>query len=96
MFTTIQKFFPEQKGGQYPMLSDRSNIVVVADEAHRSQYDMIGGFARHIRDAQPNASFIGFTGTPVELDDEIRSRSPRNLLQSRTFSELLQAAMRNY
>ena len=69
VFTTIQKFFPEMKGGQYPCLSERSNIVVIADEAHRSQYDFIDGFARHMRDALPNASFIGFTGTPIELQD---------------------------
>jgi type I restriction enzyme, R subunit len=53
----------------YPLLSDRRNIVVIADEAHRSQYDFIDGFARHMRDALPNASFIGFTGTPIELTD---------------------------
>ena len=52
-----------------PALSDRRNIVVIADEAHRSQYDFIDGFARHMRDALPNASFIGFTGTPIELQD---------------------------
>ena len=69
VFTTIQKFFPERKGGQYPCLSERSNIVVIADEAHRSQYDFIDGFARHMRDALPNASFIGFTGTPIETQD---------------------------
>ena len=69
VFTTIQKFFPEEMGGQYPPLSSRRNIVVIADEAHRSQYDFIDGFARHIRDALPNASFVGFTGTPVELQD---------------------------
>ena len=68
VFTTVQKFFPEG-GKTYPMLSDRRNIVVIADEAHRSQYDFIKGFARHIRDALPNASFIGFTGTPIELSD---------------------------
>ena len=52
-----------------PVLSDRRNIVVIADEAHRSQYDFIDGFARHMRDALPNASFIGFTGTPIEKTD---------------------------
>ncbi len=70
IFTTIQKFFPDQKGAKYPQLSDRSNIIVIADEAHRSQYDFIDGYARHIRDALPNASFIGFTGTPLERDDK--------------------------
>ena len=69
VFTTIQKFMPEAQGDQYPVLSDRRNIVVVADEAHRSQYDFVDGFARHMRDALPNASFIGFTGTPIEKAD---------------------------
>ena len=84
VFTTIQKFFPEapaagqqegatprrkMPGDRHPVLSDRRNIVVIADEAHRSQYDFVDGFARHMRDALPNASFIGFTGTPIELED---------------------------
>ena len=69
VFTTIQKFFPDEKGDRHPLLSERRNIVVIADEAHRSQYDFIDGFARHMRDALPNASFIGFTGTPIELAD---------------------------
>jgi type I restriction enzyme R subunit len=69
VFTTIQKFFPEDKGDRHPVLSHRRNIVVIADEAHRSQYDFIDGFARHMRDALPNASFIGFTGTPIEKTD---------------------------
>ena len=69
VFTTIQKFFPEEKGDHHPLLSDRRNIIVIADEAHRSQYDFIDGYARHIRDALPKASFIGFTGTPIELKD---------------------------
>ncbi len=69
VFTTIQKFFPEEKGDRHPVLSTRRNIVVIADEAHRSQYDFIDGFARHMRDALPHASFIGFTGTPIEQTD---------------------------
>ena len=69
VFTTIQKFFPDERGDQHPTLSERRNVVVIADEAHRSQYDFIDGFARHMRDALPNASFIGFTGTPIELAD---------------------------
>src|SRR5882724_1717785 len=80
IFTTIQKFFPEDEAGKYGMLSNRRNIVVIADEAHRSQYGFSAkvnqktgetqyGFAKHIRDALPNASFIGFTGTPIETDD---------------------------
>jgi len=70
VFTTIQKFFPEEKGDRHPVLSGRRNIVVIADEAHRTQYDFVDGFARHMRDALPNASFIGFTGTPIELADK--------------------------
>ena len=103
VFTTIQKFFPEEKDDRHPLpgwnetvprpsaapagapaisrsgitrrprqrspLSERRNVVVIADEAHRSQYDFIDGYARHMRDALPNASFIGFTGTPIELED---------------------------
>jgi type I restriction enzyme R subunit len=70
VFTTIQKFFPDPDGDNDPALSKRRNIVVIADEAHRSQYDFIDGFARHMRDALPNASFIGFTGTPIEVTDK--------------------------
>jgi type I restriction enzyme R subunit len=70
VFTTIQKVLPEEKGDRLPALSERRNIVVIADEAHRSQYDFIDGYARHLRDALPHASFIGFTGTPVELTDK--------------------------
>ncbi len=69
VFTTLQKFLPDTKGEAHPVLSERRNIVVIADEAHRSQYDFIDGFARHMRDALPNASFIGFTGTPIERAD---------------------------
>ena len=83
IFTTVHKFVEES--GQFPLLTDRSNVVAIADEAHRSQYgfkakrtkdkvtgeDRYGyGFARNIRDGLPNASFIGFTGTPIELDDK--------------------------
>lgn len=83
VFTTIQKFLPEIEArveledgktrnirGTYELLSDRRNIVVIADEAHRSQYDFMDGFAKHMRDALPNASFIGFTGTPIESTDK--------------------------
>ena len=69
VFTTIQKFMPEEKGGKAPLLSNRRNIVVIADEAHRSQYDLIDGLARNLRDSLPSASFIGFTGTPIEKTD---------------------------
>ncbi|MGC8638140.1 MAG: type I restriction endonuclease subunit R [Athalassotoga sp.] len=75
VFTTVQKFFPEKNSSVYPMLSDRSDIIVIADEAHRSQYDFMGGFAKYMRDALPNASFIGFTGTPISLKD----RDTRNV-----------------
>ncbi len=68
VFTTIQKFLAE-KGEKNPALSERQNIVVIADEAHRSQYDMIDGLARHMRDALSNATYIGFTGTPIEKTD---------------------------
>jgi len=79
VFTTIQKFYPEDGVSAFDTLSERSNIVVVADEAHRSQYGFTGrvdkdgnikyGNAKHLRDALPNASFIGFTGTPIERED---------------------------
>ena len=80
IFTTLQKFSPAAGEGVYPLLTDRRNVVVIADEAHRSQYgfkarvdrntgEIDYGFAKHLRDALPNASFIGFTGTPIEHDD---------------------------
>ena len=70
IFTLIQKFHTE-KGGTYPMLSDRSDIIVITDEAHRSQYDT---FALNMRNALPNAAFIGFTGTPLMVGEEKISR----------------------
>lgn len=88
VFTTIQKFLPEEGKDTFDELSPRENIIVIADEAHRSQYgfkaniidekdkdgEVIGsrisyGFAKYTRDALPNASFVGFTGTPIEKDD---------------------------
>ncbi len=73
VFSTMQKFGLTKEdrdaGRPFPLLSDRHNIVVIADEAHRTQYDLIDGLARNLRDALPNASFIGFTGTPVEGAD---------------------------
>jgi type I restriction enzyme, R subunit len=89
VFTTIQKFLPADGGAKYEELSDRTNIVVIADEAHRTQYgfeaevrnivdketkEVIGqriayGFAKYLRDALPNATYIGFTGTPIESAD---------------------------
>ncbi|BAH37220.1 MAG TPA: type I restriction endonuclease subunit R [Gemmatimonas aurantiaca] len=69
IFTTIQKFMPDERGDKHPPLSDRRNVIVIADEAHRSQYEFHDGFAGHMRDALPNASFVGFTGTPIEKAD---------------------------
>jgi type I restriction enzyme R subunit len=89
IFTTIHKFWPEDGKSEYDELSNRSNIVVIADEAHRTQYgfeakfkdvfdkstgEVIGkriayGFAKYLRDALPNATYIGFTGTPIESTD---------------------------
>jgi type I restriction enzyme R subunit len=87
VFTTIQKFFPEEDREKHPLLSDRDNIVVIADEAHRSQYGFSAkilnkkdkslityGYAKYLRDALPNASFIGFTGTPIEKADRSTPR----------------------
>ena len=73
VFSTMQKFGltkeDREAGRQFPQLCGRSNIVVIADEAHRTQYDLIDGLARNLRDALPHASFIGFTGTPIETSD---------------------------
>jgi len=69
VFTTIQKFAPEEVGDVHPVLTERRNVVVIADEAHRSQYDFLDGYARHLRDALPNATYLGFTGTPIETAD---------------------------
>jgi type I restriction enzyme, R subunit len=88
IFSTIQKFLPSENETEYPILTDRKNVIVIADEAHRSQYSfqksakvtydddekiediaIKEGFAAHIRKALPNASFIGFTGTPIDLVD---------------------------
>jgi len=69
VFATIQKFAPEANGDLHPVLTDRRNVVVVADEAHRSQYGFADGYAKHLRDALPNATYLGFTGTPIESTD---------------------------
>ncbi len=69
IIATIQKLLPENHGDRLPLLSDRRNIVAISAEPHRSQYDFIDGLARRLHDALPNASFIGFTGTPIELTD---------------------------
>jgi type I restriction enzyme R subunit len=72
-FTTLQKFGLTEKerqaGLDHPLLTDRRNIIVIVDEAHRSHYDDLDGYARHIRDALPNAAFIAFTGTPISFAD---------------------------
>ena len=72
-FTTLQKFgrseAEKHAGAEHPLLSDRRNIIVVVDEAHRSHYDDLDGYARHLRDALPNATLIAFTGTPISFDD---------------------------
>lgn len=83
IFTTVHKFTPEEDEAAYPVLTDRRNVIVIADEAHRSQYgfhaEMAGkddeaaikyGYAKYMRDALPNASYIGYTGTPIELADK--------------------------
>ncbi len=80
IFTTLQKFAPETGSTEHPVLTSRRNVVVIADEAHRSQYgfrakvdrktgEVSYGFAKYMRDALPGASFIGFTGTPIEKED---------------------------
>ena len=81
IFTTIQKFSPEDDEDKLPILTDRRNVIVMADEAHRSQYglkahvrasdaQLVYGYAKYMRDALPGASYIGFTGTPIETDDK--------------------------
>lgn len=73
LFTTLQKFSrtkeEREAGPDHPLLSKRHNIIVIADEAHRSHYDDLDGYAKYIRDALPNASFIAFTGTPISFAD---------------------------
>ena len=69
IFTTIEKFRLREDEAKHPILSERRNIIVIADEAHRTQYGLMDGFAYHMRRALPNASFIGFTGTPIDLTD---------------------------
>lgn len=67
VFTTLQKFQLKDKELEHPILSERSNILVIADEAHRSQYGFLQGYARYLREALPHAMFLGFTGTPVSF-----------------------------
>jgi type I restriction enzyme R subunit len=105
VFTTIQKFMPgveeidptepasgpkvEYIGAGIKALSARKNIIVIADEAHRSQYDFIDGFAKHLRDALPNASFIGFTGTLLKQLIKIHRQFSEITLIFMTFSRQL-------
>ncbi len=80
VFTTLQKFAPDTRGDTNPVLTDRRNVVVIADEAHRSQYGftealdaagrLTSGLAKHMRDALPGATYLGFTGTPIESTDK--------------------------
>lgn len=73
IFTTLQKFGrtkeERENGWPHPRLSDRRNVIVIVDEAHRSHYDDLNGYARHLRDALPHATFIAFTGTPISFAD---------------------------
>lgn len=80
VFTTLQKFAPGEDGDTNPVLTDRRNVIVIADEAHRSQYGfsetldrqgrLKSGLAKHMRDALPGATYLGFTGTPIESNDK--------------------------
>lgn len=80
VFTTLQKFRPGEDGDESPVLTDRNNVIVIADEAHRSQYGFSeyldgsgrirAGLAKHLRDALPSATYLGFTGTPIESTDK--------------------------
>ena len=76
VFTTLHKFAPGEDGDSDSVLTDRRNVVVIVDEAHRSHYDDLDGYAKHLRDALPNATLIAFTGTPIstaEMGDRILS-----------------------
>jgi type I restriction enzyme R subunit len=105
VFTTIQKFFPQERAEKYDLLSERKNIIVIADEAHRSQYGFAArtiyekngagvrtayGFAKYLRDAVPNASFIGFTGTPIETEDADTQRIFGNYIDVYDISQSVQ------
>lgn len=100
-FTTLQKFAPDP-GASYPLLSDRRNIVVIADEAHRSQYghyakakktgEISYGFSKHLRDALPHASYLGLTGTPIELGDNNTKAVFGNLIDGLDSEYVLKAS----
>ena len=89
VFTTIQKF-GTAKGERMPELTDRRNVVVVADEAHRSHYAFVEGFARNLRDALPQATFVGFTGTPIEFEDKSTPEVFGDYIDTYTISESVQ------
>ncbi len=82
IFTTIEKFRLRENEVKHPVLSERRNIIVIADEAHRTQYGLMDGFAYHLRKALPNASFIGFTGTPVDMADRDTQAVFGNIIHS--------------
>lgn len=82
IFTTIEKFRLREDEVKHPVLSERRNIIVIADEAHRTQYGLMDGFAYHLRKALPNASFIGFTGTPVDMADRDTQAVFGNIIHS--------------
>ena len=91
VFTTIQKFFPEATGVRHPTLSNRRNIVVIADEAHRSQYDFIDGFARHMRDALPRASFV--KSLARRSSSKTRTHGPSSAITSACTTSSARSAM---
>ena len=88
VFTTIQKFFPEERGDTHPTLSERRNIVVIADEAHRSQYDFIDGYARHMRDACRGPPSSASPGRPSSFRTPTRGRCSATTSASTTSSAL--------
>lgn len=89
VFTTIQKFGTAE-GERMPALTARRNVVVVADEAHRSHYEFVDGLARNLRDALPNATFVGFTGTPLELSDKSTPEVFGGYVDTYTISEAIE------
>ncbi len=89
VFSTLQKF-GTAKGEQMPELSNRSNIVVIADEAHRSHYAFVQGLARNLHDALPRAAFLGFTGTPIEADDKSTPAVFGNYIDAYTVSQAVE------
>ena len=91
IFSTVQKFKAENK--HFPLLSERKNIVVIADEAHRSHYNFVSGYARYIREALPNALYAGFTATPIELGDRSTTQVFGNHIHIFDLSEATKAGV---